>query len=172
MICTCLSEGAGAVGAGGGGCETLELLDVVIDGGVAIGFCETSSECGTGLDRGFGAWILAIAWACTGGASSSSSEDSDSDDDDDDDVSSSSSKNSNTLGTFLAGSTGLSSAAAGAAGGFEACFDALACSVVDGFLSLILGLSAGPAWVMVVELETVDEVLFLPSFLGFLERRL
>lgn len=171
---TCFSEGAGAVGAGGGGRVSLGLLDLVIDGGVTIGFCETNSECGTGLDRGFGDWILARAWACTGGVTSSSSEDSDSDDEDEDedDVSSSSSKNSNTLGTFLAGSTGLSFGAAGAASGFEACFDELACSFGDDFLSLTLGLSTGPAWAMGVVLETVDADLFLPSFLGFLERRL
>lgn len=129
--CTCLSKGAGAVGAGGGGCESLGLLDLVMDGGATIGFCETNSECGMGLDRGFGDWILAITGACTAGVGFSSSEDSDSDDDDEDededDVSSSSSRNSNTLGTFLAGSTGLSCGAAGAASGFEACFDELAC---------------------------------------------
>jgi hypothetical protein len=102
---------------------------------------------------------------------SSSSEDSDSDEDEDD-VSSSSSRNSNTLGTFLAGSTGLSCGAAGAASGFEDCFDELACSFGDDFLSLTFGLSTGPAWAMGVVLETVDAVLFLPSFLGFLERRL
>jgi hypothetical protein len=124
-----------------------------------------------GLDRGFGDWILAIAWACTGGAGSSSPEDSDSDDDEDD-VASSSSKNSNTLGTFLAGSTGLSGGASSAAGGFKTCFDALTCSVGDGGLLVILGLCPGPAWVVVVTLETMDEVLFLPSFLGFFERRL
>jgi hypothetical protein len=124
-----------------------------------------------GLDRGFGDWILAIAWACTGGAGSSSSEDSDADDDEDDDDESPSSKNSNTLGTFLAGSTALAAGASGA-GGFKACFDALTCSVGDDGLLAILGLCPGPAWVTVVALETVDDVLFLPCFWGFLERRL
>lgn len=172
--CPCLSEGAGAVGAAGGGRKSLGLLDLVIDGGVTIGFGETNSECGAGLDRGFGDWILAIAWACTEVVGPSSSEDSDSDDEDEDedDGSSSSSRNSNTLGTFLAGSTGLSCGAAGAASGFEACFDELACSFGDDFLSLTFGFSTGPAWAMDVVLETVDAVLFLPSFLGFLERRL
>lgn len=173
VICTCLSEGAGAVGAGGGWRESLELLDIVVDGGATIGFCETNSGCGMGLDRGFGDWILAMTWACTGGAGSSSSEDSDSDDeDDDDDVEPPSSKNSNTLGTFLAGSTALSGGASGAAGAFKAFFDALTCSVGDDGLLVSLGVCPGPAWATVVTLETVDEVLFLPSFLGFLESRL
>lgn len=173
--CTCRSEGTGAVGAGGGGRESLGLLDLVIDGGVTIGFCETNSECGTGLDRGFGDWILATAWACIGGVGSSSSEDSDSDDEDEDEdedgVSSSSSRNSNTFGTFLAGSRGFCGAVE-AASGFEACFDELACSFGDDFLSLTFGRSTGPAWTIGVVLEAVDAVLFLPSFLGFLERRL
>lgn len=170
VICTCLSEGAGAVGAGGGGRESLKLLVIVVDGGAPVGFCETSIGCG--LDRGFGDWILVIAWACTGGAGSSSSEDSDSDDDEDDVAESPSSKNSNTLGTFLADSTGLSGGASGAGAGFAACFDALTCSVGDDGLLGNLGLCPGPAWVTVVTLETVDEVLFLPCFWGFLERRL
>lgn len=123
-----------------------------------------------GLDRGFGDCILAIARACTGAVAFSSSEDSDSDDEDED--SSSSSKNSNTLGTFFAGSLGWSSGASGAGGPFTVCFDALTRSVGDDRLLVeIFGLCPGPAWVTVVELETVDEVLFLPS-LGFLERRL
>jgi hypothetical protein len=125
-----------------------------------------------GLDRGFGDWILAIAWACTGGAGSSSSEDSNSDDDGDDDVESPSSRNSNTLGTFLAGSSGLSGGDSSAGSGFKACFDALNWSFGDDGLLVILGLCPGPAWVTVVALETVDEVLFLPCFWGFLERRL
>lgn len=106
------------------------------------------------------------------GSSSSEDSDSDDEDEDEDDVSSSSSRNSNTLGTFLAGSTGLSCGAAGDASGFEACFDELACSFGDDFVSFTFGLSTGPAWAMGVVLETVDAVLFLPSFLGFLERRL
>jgi hypothetical protein len=126
-----------------------------------------------GLDRGFGDCILAIARACTGAVASSSSEDSASDDEDEDEDSSSSSRNSKTLGTFFAGSVGRPSGASGAGGPFTVCFDTLTCSVGDdGFLMRILGLCPGPAWVTVVELETVDEVLFLPSFLGFLERRL
>jgi hypothetical protein len=38
VICTCLSNGAGALGAGGRGRESLEILDVVVVGGVNVGF--------------------------------------------------------------------------------------------------------------------------------------
>lgn len=172
VICTCLSEGAGAVGAGGGGRESLELLDIVVDGGATIGFCETSSGCGMGLDRGFGDWILVMTWACTGGAGSSSSGSDSDDEDDDDDVESPSSKNSKTLGTFLAGSAALSRGTLGAARALMAFVDALTSSVGDDGLLVSLGVCPGPAWVTVVTLETVDEVLFLLSFLGFLESRL
>lgn len=62
---------------------------------------DTNSACGTGLVRGLGDWIFVRACAWVEGAASSSEEESEDD-------SSFSSRNSNTLGTFFAGSAGLS----------------------------------------------------------------
>lgn len=96
----------------------------------------------------------------------SSPEDSEDESDvESDDVSSFSSKNSNTLGTCFAGSAGLSGEDCEAAGGFSVCFGAL-------LFSAVLGLSARPACESCVELETVDDVLFLPSFFDLQVRRL
>lgn len=83
-----------------------------------------------------------------------------------------SSRNSKTLGIFFAGSSCLSSEAA--CGGFKACLDRLpsGVSLEDWPLSTLLALSTGPFCGFVAELETVDDVLFLPSFFVFLVRRL
>ena len=124
-------------------------------------FAPDNNACGTGLVRGLGDWILvmACAWASVGASSSDESDDDDSELSEDE--SSFLSRNSKTLGAFFAGSAGLSGEGSEAACGFRGCLRPFSFSVG-------LEPSTEPVCVSCVELETVDNVLFLPSFFDFL----
>lgn len=95
------------------------------------------------------------------------SSSSDSDDEDEDESLLLSSRNSKTLGACFSDSAGLVGDDVEAACGFTGSLDAVSCSG-ESVLSIFFKTSTGPACVLIV--ETVDEVLFLPSFLDFRRR--
>lgn len=168
-ICFRVSVGGTDGGDGaGGGRKSLVALDAPPAGDLVVfgeaPVFDTKTACGMGLARGFGDCIFVTVDRVAGISSSESDSDSDSEgsDEDTDEDPSLCSRNwkTSTSVTCFAGS--------GVGGDGEAACDFTFCLEVlfrvEALLfSDIVGLAAGPA--CVVALETVDDVLFLASFL-------
>lgn len=170
-ICFRVSVGGTDGGDGaGGGRKSLVTFDALPAGDLVVfgeaPFFDTKTACGMGLARGFGDcifvtvdWVAGMSSSESESDSDSDSEGSDEDTDEDPSLCSRNWKTSTSVTCFAGSGVGGDDEAAC---GFTFCLEVL--FRVEALLfSEIVGLATGPA--CVVTLETVDDVLFLASFL-------